>query len=115
MRRSTTDWGSVLRCIHAWAALASPDDAPAALQAWMAASRQSLKTAEDSEWQAPPVSGAAQVLARALQGQDHTGGQVGARAVYAAQGNKAFQAAAYGKVLPAEHLDPFFSSLQVTP
>lgn len=99
----------------AWAALASPADAPAALQAWTAASRQSLRAAQDGEWAPPPVSGAAQVLARALQGQDHAGGHVEARAVYAAQGSRVFQAAAYGPALPAEHLEPFFSNLEVYP
>lgn len=99
----------------AWAALAAPADVPAALQAWAAASGQSLRATQDSPWEPPPAGGAAHVMARDLQGQDHAGGPVEARAVYMAQGARVFQAAVYGRVLPAEHLEPFFSSLQVTP
>ena len=99
----------------AWAVLASPTDASDALQDWAAANGRSLRATQDSAWEPPPAGGAARVMARALQGQDHAGGHVEARAVYLAQGARIFQVAAYGRVLPAEHLEPFFSSVQVTP
>ncbi len=99
----------------AWVALGSAADAPAALQAWASASRQSLRSQQDAVWEAPRVEGATVVEGRALQGQDHRGEAVDARVVYALRGGRVYQAAVYGKALPDEHLEPFFSNLKVEP
>lgn len=98
----------------AWATLPSPAEAPAALRRWAEGARRALHATEERAWAAPKAA-TVPWQASALQGQDPRGEAVQARIVYLVRGARIVQAAAYGRALPEEHLEPFFAGLELDP
>lgn len=99
----------------AWTALPEGTDTVAALEKWQAASRQSLRAPAQQAWEGAPDMPQPATATVAMTGQDHEGHPIEARVVYLGKDMRLYQAAVYGAALPAETLDPFFSSLTVQP